>query len=109
MASQSGPFDVLCIYRVTRGKEAEFTKLLARHGALLYKADLTRADPKVWRSETRDGKTVFVEMMEWKDESSSDAAHRIPDLMAIWEPMRKLTDEMEFLHLQPALPSGPGG
>jgi hypothetical protein len=41
-------------------------------------------------------------MMQWKDETSSDAAHRIPDLIAIWEPMRKLTDEMEFLHLQAA-------
>jgi hypothetical protein len=98
-----GPVDVLCIYRVTKGKEAEFEKLLARHGPALHKAGLTAGEaPRIWRSESRDGKTVFIEMMRWKDESSSDAAHRIPDLMAIWEPMRKLTDGMELLHLQPA-------
>jgi hypothetical protein len=51
----------------------------------LHKAGLTAGEaPKTWKSESRD------------------AAHRIPDLMAIWEPVRKLTDGMEFLHLQPA-------
>jgi|SRR5688572_10485634 len=101
--SKSGPVDVLCIYRVTTGKESEFTKLLGRHGLALQKAGLTSAGaPKIWRSESRDVKAVFVEMMQWKDESSSDEAHRIPEFMAIWEPMGKLTDEMEFLHLHPA-------
>ena len=100
---KAGPIDVLCIYRVTPGKESEFKKLLARHGLALQKAGLTPPGaPKIWRSETRDGQTVFVEMMQWKDESSSDAAHRIPELMAIWEPMGRLTDGMEFLHLRPA-------
>jgi hypothetical protein len=100
---KSGPVDVLCIYRVTKGKEAAFKKLLAKHGPTLRKAGLSpEGAPKIWKSESRDGKTVFVEMMQWKDETSSDAAHQMPEVMAVWEPMGSLTDGMEFLHLQPA-------
>ncbi|MGZ3729777.1 MAG: hypothetical protein ACXVCG_11150, partial [Bdellovibrionota bacterium] len=70
--SQSGPVDVLCIYRVKKGKEAEFKKLLTRHGPALHKAGLTpEGAPKIWLSESRDGKTVFVEKMQWKDANSS--------------------------------------
>jgi len=98
---KSGPVDVLCIYRVKKGKESEFQRILAKHGPALYKAGLTpEGAPKIWRSETRDGKTVFVEMMQWKDENSSNAAHQMPEVMAVWEPMGNLTDGMEFLHLQ---------
>jgi hypothetical protein len=101
--SRSGPVDVLCIYRVKKGKESEFKQLLAKHGPTLHKAGLTpEGAPKIWRSETRDGGTVFVEMMQWKDESSSHAAHQMPEVMAVWEPMGSLTEGMEFLDLQPA-------
>lgn len=98
--SKSGPVDVLCIYRVKKGKESEFKAILAKHGPALYKAGLTpEGAPKIWKSESRDGKTVFVEHMQWKDENSSHAAHQMPEVMAVWEPMGNLCDGMEFLHL----------
>jgi len=101
--SKSGPVDVLCIYRVKKGKEAEFKQILAKHGPALHKAGLTpEGAPKIWKSETRDGKTVFIEMMQWKDENSSHAAHQMPEVMAVWEPMGSMTDGMEFLDLQPS-------
>ena len=99
-----GPVDVLCIYRVTQGKEGEFQKLLAKHGPTLHKAGLTpEGAPKIWRSQTREGKTVFIELMQWKDETSSHAAHQMPEVMQVWEPMGNLTDGMEFLDLKPGL------
>ena len=102
-SGKSGPVDVLCVYRVTKGKEAAFKKLLGKHGPALRKAGLSpEGEPKIWQSQTRDGKTVFVEMMQWKDAESSSAAHQMPEVMAVWEPMGDLTESMEFLDLQPA-------
>ncbi len=99
----SRPVDVLCIYRVKPGNELAFRKLLAQHGPALKGAGLSgdRA-PTIWASKSRDGKTVFVEWMQWKDASSSDAAHQMPEVMAVWEPMGALAEEMEFLDLEPA-------
>lgn len=97
-----GPVDVLCIYRVRQGSEEAFKKLLAKHGPTLRKAGLTpEGAPKIWRSRTRERKSVFIEWMQWKDANSSHAAHQMPEVMAIWEPMGELTDDMEFLDLEP--------
>jgi hypothetical protein len=99
--TNTGPVDVLCIYRVKDGKGAAFEQLLAKHAPALHGAGLTpEGAPKIWKSSTRKGKTVYVELMQWKDESSSAAAHQMPEVMAVWEPMGELTESMEFLHLQ---------
>ena len=96
--------DVLCIYRVKKGKEAEFKKLLKQHGPALKSAGLSSdMAPKIWKAESgRKPGTIFVEHMQWKDESSAHAAHQMPEVMAVWEPMGNLTDAMEFLDLAPA-------
>jgi hypothetical protein len=100
--AKSKPVDVLCVYRVKDGKEGDFRKLLQKHGPALRSAGLSGPEmPRIWKSATREGKTVFVEMMQWKDESSSHAAHQMPEVMAVWEPMGNLTDNMEFLDLEP--------
>jgi hypothetical protein len=98
----TGPVDVLCIYRVKPGQDAAFRKLLDKHGPALKKAGLTGVKPPtIWRSATREGKTVFIEMMQWKDGSSAQAAHQMPEVMAVWEPMGEHLDGMEFLDLAP--------
>jgi hypothetical protein len=59
--------------------------------------------PKIWQAGSgRQPGTIFVEMMQWKDESSAAAAHQMPEVMKVWEPMGGLTDTMEFLDLRPA-------
>jgi hypothetical protein len=99
--AKSGPVDVLCIYRVKSGKDADFKKLLEKHGPAMKKAGLQGKPPTVWKSATREGKTVFIEMMQWKDGDSAHAAHQMPEVMAVWEPMGELTEGMEFLDLEP--------
>ncbi len=96
--------DVLCIYRVKKGKEAEFKKLLKKHGPALKAAGLSgEAAPKIWKAESgRKPGVIFVEQMQWKDHNSSSAAHQMPEVMAVWEPMGELCEGMEFLHLGPA-------
>ena len=104
MPKSGMPIDVLCIYRVKNGKEVAFEGLLAKHGPALESAGLSgEMAPKIWKAETRRRPgAVYVEMMQWKDEEAANAAHQMPEVMAVWEPMGALTDEMEFLHLQPA-------
>lgn len=97
------PVNMLCIYRVTKGKEDEFKKLLARHWPTLHKAGLTTDKPATVHSASShdDKTTAFVEMFQWKDGGSSDIAHQTPEVMAVWEPMGSLTEGMEFLEIEP--------
>jgi hypothetical protein len=98
---------VLCIYRVKDGKEPEFRALLDRHGPTLAKLGLATGEmPRIWRSKTRSGKVVFVELFEWKDAKSVDVAHQSPELMQVWEPMGALTEDMEFLDVEAIGPTG---
>ncbi len=52
---------------------------------------------------SKDGKSRFVELFEWKDGEASDVAHRSPQVMSIWEPMGALAEQMEFIELERAI------
>jgi hypothetical protein len=99
---------VICIYRVTPGREGEFTGLLQRHWPALRALELVTDDPPThYRGEEQDGRPLFVEIFHWKSETSHETAHEHPEVMAIWEPMDKLTEarngkpNMEFPHVRP--------
>ena len=99
---------VICLYRVRAGNEAEFTKLLERHWPTLRELGLvTEQKPTHYRGEEKADEPLFVEIFQWRSESSSESAHQHPEVMAIWEPMDKLTEarkgkpNMEFPHVQP--------
>ena len=104
----SSPATVICLYRVIPGREAEFTSLLKRHWPTLRALDLaTDEEPQHYRGFEPDGRPLFVEIFDWVDEAASGRAHEHPEVMAIWEPMDKLTEarggkpNMEFPHVQP--------
>jgi len=98
----SKPVTVLCIYRIAEGKEHEFQHILARHWPTLDSAGLVSSEPsKVFRSNGKDGKTSFIEILQWKDEKASALAHQSPEVMAVWEPMGALTTGMEFIPIEP--------
>ena len=99
---------VICTYRVQSGKEDAFTELLSRHWPSLNRLGLVTADlPVHYKGFDESNKPFFVEIFCWKDGSSADTAHEIPEVMAIWELMGMLTEErgaqpaMEFPHVQP--------
>jgi hypothetical protein len=99
---------VICLYRVARGNEDEFSRLLARHWPTLHGLGLTTdTAPRHYRGVEQDGAPLFVEIFEWASEGASGSAHEHPEVMAIWEPMDKLTEKrggrpnMEFPHVQP--------
>jgi quinol monooxygenase YgiN len=98
----SGPVPMLCTYRPRKGREAAFLRLLERHWPALRRAGLAApVRPTVHRSVDRKGRTVFVETFSWADGEAAEAAHRSPEVMAVWGPMEALAAEMEFLDLEP--------
>jgi hypothetical protein len=94
---------MICIYRVRRGREDEFKALLAKHWPTLDRAGLVSGQrARVYHGASKDDSTsAFIEMFEWKDREAPDIAHQTPEVMAVWEPMGALTEDMEFLQVQP--------
>ena len=100
-----GPVQMLCIYRVRPGEEVEFERLLRTHWPTLRQAGLVSEEPaKILKGEGRDGKVTFIESFAWRDDRAADAAHQTPRVMALWGPMEALTDDMEFLPVEPLAP-----
>ena len=104
----SGPETVICLYRVKKGNERKFIRLLERHWPALRSLGLvTRRKPRHFRGAEQDGSPLFVEMFEWLDGRASESAHAHAEIAAIWEPMAELCEErsgkpsMEFPHVQP--------
>jgi hypothetical protein len=97
------PVPVLCIYKVKKGKEAEFLTLLEKHWPTLRKHELATPErATVHKAATRHGDgTVFTELFGWASERAIGVAHETPAIMQIWEPMGALCDDMDFLHIQP--------
>lgn len=102
------PETVVCLYRVRAGREEEFTGLLKRHWPTLRELALvTEAPPRHFRGAEQSGEPLFVEIFEWASAEASGLAHQHPEVMAIWEPMDKLTESregrpnMEFPHVRP--------
>ena len=99
------PVYVICQYRVAKGNEKEFQKLLERHWPLLRELKLaTRTRPRHFLGQEQEGGQIFFEIFEWVDEDAHKLASQHPDLMAIWERMDKLCEarhgrpNMEFPH-----------
>lgn len=99
--SDSSPVRVLCIYRVQEGKAEAFRPLLEKHWPTLNGIGLVTSEPAKWyRSRDQNGRTCFVEIFEWKDGKAPQTAHELPEVMAVWEPMGALAEDMEFLDLE---------
>jgi len=92
------PVTVLVTYRPKGGKEAAFFSLLKKHWPTLKRAGLVApVPPRLWRArDKRTDRMYFVELFSWKDARASDAAHRHPDVTAVWGPMTPLLESMEI-------------
>jgi hypothetical protein len=108
MPSKKAPVNI-CRYQVKPGKEAEMERLLAVHWPALHKAGLVTDEPaRVYRglpSEKPGGEhgagSTYIEIMAWKNEKSPEIAHQSPDVMAVWEPMGAICENMDFPSFEP--------
>lgn len=106
--SQDKPQTVICRYKVKAGKEEEMIQLLEKHWPTLHAAGLTTNDkPVIYRSipsgnpdRDHDAQGTFIEIFSWKNGRSAGIAHETPEVMAVWEPMGAICEEMEFPHVE---------
>lgn len=100
--AQSNPVRVLCIYRVKPGSEEDFRPLLIEHWPTLNRMGLVSPQPvQCYQGESRDRSTCYIEIFYWKDEKSCGLAHGMPEVSSIWEQMEALTQQMEFIEIEP--------
>jgi quinol monooxygenase YgiN len=72
---------VIVAYRPKPGKSAELLELVRSRVPTLRKEDLvTDRTPVLMRS--RDG--TIIEVSEWKSREAIDAAHKNPNVLAMW-------------------------
>jgi hypothetical protein len=94
----------ICTYKVKPGKQAEMERLLERHWPTLHGAGLvTDERARVYRSVSgqksggeHDVERTYVEIFSWKSGQGPGLAHQTPAVMAVWEPMGALCEEMHF-------------
>ena len=73
---------VIVAYRPKPGKERELIELVRNRVPTLRKEGLvTDRVPTIMRA--RDG--TIVEVSEWKSDEAIDAAHKNPNVLAIWQ------------------------
>ena len=98
------PVTNIVTYVPKQGKEAELLALVKQHEAALRKIGLVTAEPfKVWKAfDVRKERVAFIEHFQWKDGYAPDTAHQTPEVMAVWEPMGPVLEELTICEVEPA-------
>jgi len=93
-------------YRPKPGKEDELLDLIKKHGPALQSTGLIIGGlPVIYRAtDKRSGEKFFIETFSWRDEDAPEAAHQMPEVMAVWEPMTPILAGMQL-----AVVEGVGG
>ena len=80
---------VIVAYRPKLGKEKELLELVQSRVPTLRKENLvTERAPTIMRA--RDG--TIIEVSEWKSQEAIDAAHKNPNVLAMWNKFFALCD-----------------
>jgi|SRR5688572_17255264 len=84
------------------GKEAELLALVKEHERALRSVGLVTPQPfQVHRAfNIRTQRVSFIESFEWKDGRAPDVAHQTPEIMAVWEPMGPVLEELTILEVE---------
>ena len=99
----TNPVLMLVRYTPKAGSEQPLLELVRQHWPTLRHLGLvTSAPTRLFRaSDKRTGRVSILEMFEWSDATSSETAHQTPEVMAVWEPMGPLLENMELTRLEP--------
>ncbi len=88
----SGTETVVATYRVKEGKEAEFSRLIAKAWPTYHRLGMVLDRPHiVLRGADESGKMYFIEILTWKSRGVLDNAPA--EVTAIWDQMQPLCEE----------------
>jgi len=98
----AAPVKNLVTYVAKKGAEDQLLALVRKHEIALRKVGLVTAEPfKVWKAyNIRTGEHSVVEYFEWKDGKSADVAHQTPEVMAVWEPMGPVLEDLRICEVE---------
>jgi quinol monooxygenase YgiN len=96
------PVTNIVTYVPKQGKEAELLALVKKHEPALRAAGLCTAEPfKIWKAfDIRKKRTSFIEQFQWKDGNASNVAHQTPEVMAVWEPMGPVLEDLVICEVE---------
>lgn len=102
-ANPQAPVMNIVTYVPKQGKEAELLALVKKHEPALRQVGLVTSEPfRVWKAyDIRKHREQYIEHFVWKDGNASDVAHQTPEVMAIWEPMGPLLEELTICEVEP--------
>ena len=102
-ANPQAPVTNIVTYVPKKGKEAELLALLKKHEPALRKVGLVTDEPfRLWKAyDIRKQREQFIEYFVWKDGQASDVAHQTPEIMAVWEPMGPVLEELTIYEVEP--------
>jgi quinol monooxygenase YgiN len=90
---------VIVAYRPKPGKEMELLELVRSRVPTLRKENLvTDREPTIMRA--RDG--TIIELSEWKSQEAIEAAHKNPNVLAMWDKFFVICDCVPFRTLPEA-------
>ena len=97
------PIPTLVTYRPKQGHEAALADLIRQHWPTLDRLNLvTKEPPRLWRATDKRTQVVsFIEVFSWKEASSPELAHQLPEVMAVWETMGPHIEEMTLAQIEP--------
>ncbi len=100
----NAPVMNIVTYVPKAGKEDELLALVKKHEPALRKVGLAGPEPfRVWKAfDVRKKRVSFIEQFTWKDGNASDVAHQTPEVMAVWEPMGPVLEELVICEVEPA-------
>ncbi len=100
--AKSKPVTMLVTYSPKPGKEKELLAIVEKHWPTLKRVGLvTKTAAWIWRAtDIRTGKSHIVELFQWKDEKASGIAHQTPEVMAVWEPMGPIMENLQLLQVE---------
>ncbi len=101
--TEAKPVTTLVSYYPKAGKEQELLALIEKHWPTLERLGLVSSQrAQIWRaSDKRTNQNFFVELFQWKDESASEIAHQTPEVMAVWETMGPILENLQLTRLEP--------
>lgn len=97
------PVANLVTYIPKQGKAAELLAPIKNHEPALRKVGLVTSEPfRVWKAyDIRKQRELFYEQFVWKDGNASDVAHQTPEVMAVWEPMGPVLEDLTICEVEP--------